>query len=89
MKTHQKIVDDVRALGYECSIIEGRPYLRYDFFSTDMKESQDNYYFIVDDLEAEGLEFDEPYIEHDCITGFVQESIELVMTLQIYALLEL
>ncbi len=69
--TDDEILKAVQALGYECTIVEDRPYLREDFYSTDMSEANDNYYNIVEDLRSVGLEFSDPYIEHDCITGHI------------------
>ena len=71
--TPEEIVKAVDDLGYECRLLDGVPYLRDDFYSVDMREAQDNYYIIVEMLETIGLEFDDPYIEHDCITGNIQE----------------
>ena len=69
------IIATARSLGYEVMLLEDKPYLRYDFYSTTMDEAQDNYYDIVESLAEVGLEFEEPYIEHDCITGNIQEKI--------------
>lgn len=54
---------------YEVTVLDGKPYLRYDFYSTVMNEAEDDYYIIVEELEKLGIEFDDPCIEHDCITG--------------------
>jgi len=65
-----------RDLGYDITIVEDRPYLRFDFYSTTQDDAQDYYYDIVDHLNNHGIEFDDPYIEHDCISGHIQQNVE-------------
>ena len=81
--TPQSIIVAATDLGYEVTMLEGKPYLRFDFYSTTMDEAQDHYYDIVEQLGEHGMFLDDPYIEHDCITGNVQEKIWDVMDAKI------
>lgn len=86
---HDDIALIARDLGYEITTVEDRPYLRYDFYSTTMDDAQDYYYGIVDHLADHGLEFDDPYIEHDCISGHIQENVEDRMFFTIHEMTKL
>ena len=44
-------------------------WLRYDTEDSDPKEQWSNYIEVVETLKLIGYEFDEPQVEHDCITG--------------------
>lgn len=62
--------------GAEVSLIEGRVYLSVDV--PDCDETQDqhdwvwSYYCDVsDDLHAHGVQFDDPYTDHDTVAGYV------------------
>jgi len=87
--THDEISRIARDLGYEVTVVEDRPYLRFDFYSTTQDEVQDYYYDIADDLSKVGLEFDDPYLEHDCISGHIQENVEDLMYTTVRTLMKI
>jgi hypothetical protein len=69
------LLDDIRQrlrhTLYTIDLVESQAYLRYDTEDSDSKEQWDNYIMVVEELEAVGLYLDDPYVEHDCITGTI------------------
>ena len=53
-------------------------FLRYDTLDSDSKEQWDNYIWVVDELKDRGYEFIDPYVEHDCISGNIQKTDNIV-----------
>lgn len=51
--------------------VEGILYLRYDIDDCGPKEQWDEYIEVSDELARLGLMLDDPYLEHDCISGNV------------------
>lgn len=48
---------------------EGQAYFRWDYGDCDSSEQWDNYCTAVSVLAELGIEFVEPQVEHDCLTG--------------------
>jgi len=78
-ETIEREIDMIREkLGLdEVRLLEGRIYIRQDHAETD-DFGWTPYIDLRDDLNKIGYEFahdggDEPYIEHDCVSGFIQK----------------
>lgn len=54
------------------TFLNNRWYLRYDTMDSTAKENFDVYCDIQEELRDYGFEIEDPYIEHDCITGFLK-----------------
>ncbi len=51
--------------------LEEGPYFRLDTDDSDSRQQWDNYVDVSNELREHGLRLDDPYTEHDCITGIV------------------
>lgn len=51
-------------------------WLRYDFPSCDLKDQYNEYDIVCERLEEYGLQFIDVQIEHDCISGYLQDLYE-------------
>jgi hypothetical protein len=54
------------------SVVDGEPYLVFYIDDSDPKEQWDEYCFLSERLSDLGVEFKDPYTEHDCISGTLQ-----------------
>jgi len=83
-KTEYEIIEELlkgTSLEGCCELaLHGSPWVRYDFDSCDSREQQEIYYSLVDELKDVGLQFDDPQIEHDCISGNLMEDEEHLAT---------
>jgi hypothetical protein len=54
------------------SQMNGQDYFRYDTEDSDSKEQWSRFCDVSDELRELGYEFEDPYIEHDCISGYLK-----------------
>lgn len=70
------VPDELKSLGYgDVSILNGKLYYRYDFDSCcvdDNPNPDDHKYHACEELKDLGWKIDEPYLEHDCLTGYLK-----------------
>lgn len=66
-----EIQKELDKIGYSetLSIVDGEIYFRWDTEDSDPKEQWDNYVEVSEDLRGIGYRLEDPYTEHDCITG--------------------
>ena len=65
------IHDKLKDTCYEgcVTLVDGKPYFRFDTGDNDPDEAWDEYCIVREDLKDVGLTLEDPYVEHDCITG--------------------
>lgn len=72
------ILTRLKEVGLDKYYNEDEKYFRYDTDDNTVKENEETYFDFVEDMARVGLEFVEPYIEHDCISGEIKITEEIM-----------